>query len=878
MKSALNNPSPQNPILIIDRLGLIGEPLSVKLSKNNFVVFVSSKSVREKKINILEVPFLKKNPKIPDGKYSHIVFIDEEALDLEILPKIIDKVKDVNSDFIFVQGIFIEGEYSRNKVMTLYPSARVVIHGDIFDNQLVLKKENFKSIINKFIYQAQAFGKIQVLRDGLRSMFPVALEDVVDGLISLIRKENKSKNSLFYIFPKYPSTELSVAHMIQKMNPEIMVDFTKHDPRPEKITYPLGGENLLIDKYPLAKKIRNIDIKKTVKPYGIGVSEIAKRKKISSAFIVWILLFIFISPLIFTYLFSFLGAATLQYAGEETGEGRFSSAKSSVHLSQALYSAAEQTMRALYIQAEIIGREGNLNNFSENITEGCKTSEVLSQALTSEAYLAAVINGKSQNPTDDFLQSQNYLRSSIVSLNKIKAEGKISAPILQNLEKINPLINLVSNALDILPNIFGMDGPKTYLILFQDNMQLRPGGGLINTYGILKFNLGKITEFSLHDVASADKQLRGHVEPPFAVRRYLPSEHWYMKDSNFDVDFSQSASFSANFLSIETGQKANGIIGVDMSFIKNILHAIGPVMIKKYSRVVNEDNFDALIQSPPDNYFSRYVYDAIIKKIMAGDVSHALILQTISDAIIKKDLLFSFNDFQNIFTVNGWSSSLWDERINASGVINDFVGINEANLGNNDINYLISRQVSQKISIGNVGNVSEELTIYYKNQSVKGENKDYKNYLRVILPGDANLSGISINDNIQNIVNAITDPLVYEAQNFKVPQGLEVEKTDEDSKTIYGFLVKIPAGGIVKVTLKYSLVQDVAGLNAFSYDLKLFKQPGVDNLPYSLTLNYPNYFRVAENSDGINKIGSSVTSSKEIVSDQDLNIDFVTSE
>ena len=60
------------------------------------------------------------------------------------------------------------------------PSAKVILFGDIFDSKLILRRENFKSVINNFILQAQRFGKIQISGDGLRDAYPVFLNDVVD--------------------------------------------------------------------------------------------------------------------------------------------------------------------------------------------------------------------------------------------------------------------------------------------------------------------------------------------------------------------------------------------------------------------------------------------------------------------------------------------------------------------------------------------------------------------------------------------------------------------------------------------------------------------------------------------------------------------------
>src|SRR5690349_5207438 len=45
---------------------------------------------------------------------------------------------------------------------------------------------------------------------------------------------------------------------------------------------------------------------------------------------------------------------------------------------------------------------------------------------------------------------------------------------------------------------------KIFLILFQINMELRPGGGFIGSFGILKVRDGHITHFATHDTGNFD--------------------------------------------------------------------------------------------------------------------------------------------------------------------------------------------------------------------------------------------------------------------------------------------------------------------------------------------------------------------------------------
>ena len=847
------------PILIIDKTGLIGEPLSLKLSKEFLVIFVSSKPSAN-------IPFSGRYPVIPDNKYSHIVVVEDEELDLEFLPKVVEKARNTNSDFIFAKRLLVKERYIVDKVLGLYPSAKVVLYGDIFDNKLILRGENFKSVINKFIYQAQRFGKIQIPGDGLINVYPVHITDVVDGLIDLVFGIN-DLHSLFYIFPKHPPSELSLAHMIQKANPEIKIDFIKYGPKREDISYPLGGKNLLDDKYPIAKKIRNIDIKKTINTDNQKNSkESPSSIKRFPILVVWILIFLVLSPLVFTLIFSFLGLNTLYFAKNKIGKGNFSNVKSSLHLSNTFFYVGKKTSDILYIQGKIIGLQNNLKKILEDIDLGYRVSEGALHAFNAEIYFSKIMSGKSENPQSDFAKGKSYLKSSIIIFEKIKADGKIPDTLLQNLEIIDPFIKLLSNTSDILPGIFGMEGPRTYLLLFQNNMILRPGGGFIGSYGILKVKLGRITEFSIHDVYDADGQLKGHVEPPFAIRRHLPTNHWYLRDSNFDVDFVKSASSSSNFLSVETGERADGVIGVDVSFVKNILHVIGPVYVENYKETVDENNLYILTQTHSEEKFLRSLYRAMMVKISDENIDYLLLAEALSDSISQKHLIFAFNNnTQNIFTVNGWSSSLWDERKNDEKVINDFLAIVEANLGVNKVNYFISRNLTHKVTIGDNGSISEELNISYKNTSNARMGGEYKNYLRIILPLNTIISEISINGTVQTLVDAVTDPLIYEAKNFKPPDGLEIEKINQDNKAVYGFIVKVPVGEITKIKIKYALAGNVSGLDAFSYNLKLFKQPGIDSLPYSFSLKFPN---------SLDLIKGNALYSKKIVKDENLVLDF----
>ena len=52
---------------------------------------------------------------------------------------------------------------------------------------------------------------------------------------------------------------------------------------------------------------------------------------------------------------------------------------------------------------------------------------------------------------------------------------------------------------DIIPEILKGGEEKTYLILFQNNLELRPGGGFIGSFGIMKIKNKRISFVDTHD-------------------------------------------------------------------------------------------------------------------------------------------------------------------------------------------------------------------------------------------------------------------------------------------------------------------------------------------------------------------------------------------
>lgn len=141
-----------------------------------------------------------------------------------------------------------------------------------------------------------------------------------------------------------------------------------------------------------------------------------------------------------------------------------------------------------------------------------------------------------------------------------------------------------------LASILGSGEDKNYLILFQNNMELRPTGGFIGSYGVANFGGGKMNGLNINDIYSADGQLKGHIEPPLPIKNYLDEANWWFRDSNWNPDFPTSAERAEWFLNKEMDQQVDGVVAIDLQPIKDVLAYTGPIFLPDYNATITSDN------------------------------------------------------------------------------------------------------------------------------------------------------------------------------------------------------------------------------------------------------------------------------------------------
>lgn len=454
---------------------------------------------------------------------------------------------------------------------------------------------------------------------------------------------------------------------------------------------------------------------------------------------------------------------------------------------------------------------------------------------------------------DDFILLKTKMNNMQLVLDSSKNKLKdVNIPfmdkdiLLNFMQSTSGKLATVDELLPLYQQVVLTSSPKVYLVLFQNNMELRPTGGFIGSFALLTLDGGKMTSMKVYDVYTADGQLKGHVDPPLPIRNYLNQPHYFLRDSNFDPDFMVSSVQSAWFLQKEMGINVDGVIGINLNTIQKILQVTGPVKLVDFgNEEISSDNFffkthfyaqDKFFPgSTQKKDFLTSAANVLLNKITDSNKSLLIdLMPAVKQLLDEKDILIFANDdnIQKITEKKGWAGRMMNVKCvysqNESGQANttdisntclpDYLSINEANLGVNKANYFVNKSVIVDKNISTDGTITSSVSLSYENTGTPEVFTDaaYSNYLRVFVPFGSVLNEVSIN----GIPLSISDVTVESYQN---------------DKTVFGILVKIAPQNKGTIKFVYTLPRKLAK-DTESYQLFFQKQAGDKKAPFVLSV------------------------------------------
>ncbi len=381
-----------------------------------------------------------------------------------------------------------------------------------------------------------------------------------------------------------------------------------------------------------------------------------------------------------------------------------------------------------------------------------------------------------------------------------------------NIQKAQKVINYFQK-------IISQEKTSKYVVFFANNMELRPGGGFLGSFGIIEIGNYNIGDIKVYDIYDADGQLTVHLDPPKPIAEYLNVPHWFFRDSNFSPDFFTNYQKALFFLEQEMKMTDfSGGILLTTTAVENILYAFNDLYLPDFKEYINAKNFYLKTQFYAEkNFFpgsiqKKTFLSSIVRQIKNNvdtiDVKNLLF--QIKKSFDEKQIVVFFEDqnFQTLFDSNFWSGRVIEPKCTISDeCITDYVFPYDANLGANKANFFINRFVNLKVKIDSLGQISHLLSLQYKNDSPAEifPTGYYRNYFQILLPKNSTLNQVT-------------------------KDGIEVENIDQidDQYKLIGFLFELAPGKTTDIKISYQLNEPLKkGKNI--YQLVVQKQTGAKN-------------------------------------------------
>jgi len=402
---------------------------------------------------------------------------------------------------------------------------------------------------------------------------------------------------------------------------------------------------------------------------------------------------------------------------------------------------------------------------------------------------------------------------------------------IQKIAKQKEMVDLASSLVKYLPEAIGYPIESNYLILLQNNTELRPTGGFIGTYGLLKIKDGKLEDLFIDDVYNLDKTVKKtlFVKPPWQLERWNDTTQWFLRDANWSPDFPTTAKKTQWFYEQESGQEVEfaGTIAITPKLIADLIGVVGEITV--HNITFTKENLVSMLQYRVEMEFRELGIPLDERKDVIGAMTTELqaklaklskeqildVVDIIKTNLAKKHILLYFNNpgLQELIVQQGWGGEI---RMTDS----DYLMVVDANIGALKTDAVMDRKIDYQVSQNSDEDLIAKVEITYTNNGkFTWHSTRYRTYTRIYTPLGSELikaEGMMANDRTRKVG--------------------EVKVEEKFDKTVFGAFIAIEPKETKTLSFEYKLPDYIkTQFKEGNYNLLIQKQPGT--LGHELSVN-----------------------------------------
>ena len=504
-----------------------------------------------------------------------------------------------------------------------------------------------------------------------------------------------------------------------------------------------------------------------------------------------------------------------------------------------------------------------------------------------------------QNAEADLFASSVALDRAIEARSRIDNLEALPWRLRSLLETIDGKLYLADylKLLSVLPQLMGADGARTYLILAQNEDEIRPTGGFLTGAGLLTVDRGQIVKLAFQDGNVVDDwRNKPYDLPPDPLYHLMGLELFLFRDANFWPDFPTSAEQAIELF--RYGQDApplDGAIAIDQRFVAMLLSVTGPVNDSQLETTVSSANvIDSLRDAWSVGEGESHREWVEQRKDFLGPLAQALrsrlldsldsidplfLAETMYRAAQEKHLQIYVHDSRVAAVLDEID---WDGRLELpeSG---DYLMVVDTNVGYNKANVVVESAISYKVELHDDGTGTAELSIAYTHTGRESSepceqiipytegitydalvNHCYWNYSRIYVPGPI----VPI-----KLVDHQLQPEMLAVGRGWHEQG-EIVIQDGAAQTIIADAFVLPQGEQINSDYTYKLPVVVSRDDINTYRLEVKKQPGIKPQPITVRIIIPEGASIVKSSPEATIDGRQVVFDQQLITDLSFEVSY----
>jgi hypothetical protein len=481
------------------------------------------------------------------------------------------------------------------------------------------------------------------------------------------------------------------------------------------------------------------------------------------------------------------------------------------------------------------------------------------QSHLDPAQMVLLLN-EAQPELDQARQTFDQVLSLRAGLNVQGFSPRVRSLIEQRLDPMLPLMDDGLAVATAVPGLLGAasEGPRTYMLLVQNEDELRPTGGFITAVGTLVVQNGQVLRVNFVDSGDVDNWDYPYPLAPWQLDQYMNSPVLVLRDANWFPDFPTSALYAESLYAYRYSHSVDGVIAFDQHLLVSLLEATGPVEVEGETTPIDSGNVIAFMRASKTRPTDRPVPEGWSRKGFMDRIAKALLVKIFEGKDIpwekmgsvfvqdleQDHLLLQFDDptLTPVLARRGWDGALHYEG-------GDFLMAVDSNIGFNKTNALVDTSLTYDVDLSDLTQPAATLTVTHHNNALAdvsclqwgverlpGEeaypiDACYWNYMRVYVPAGSEL--------LEATPQHVPDEWMTWSQGVDAP----VDLLDEEISGLqaFGTLMVVPGSGSQLDSFHYQLPVNVLSLEGdqYRYHLHVEKQPGTLAIPLTLRIHLP---------------------------------------